>query len=86
MTAEIRTPGDNVVAGTLDTETGMFTPDEPWASGTHTWSGEFYVWVRFDADYNAMTIASWRANTAKVELVEGKRVVTATNVPDSWEE
>lgn len=86
LTAEIRTPGDNVVAGTLDTETGMFTPDEPWASGTHTWSGEFYVWVRFDADYNAMTIASWRANTAKVELVEGKRVVTATNVPDSWEE
>lgn len=85
-TAEIRTPGDNVVAGTLDTETGMFTPDEPWLSGTHTWSGEFYVWVRFDADYNSMTINNWQANTAKVDLIEGKRDVTATNMPQSWEE
>ncbi len=86
LSATIKTPGGNVVEGVLDTETGMFTPDEAWASGTHTWSGEYYVWVRFDADYNAMTINSWRANTAKVELVEGKRVITATNVPDSWEE
>lgn len=84
--AVIKTPGGNAVAGTLDTETGMFTPSANWASGTHTWSGEFYVWVRFDADYNSMTINSWRANTAKVELMEGKRLITATNMPDSWEE
>lgn len=72
------------VAGTLDLETGMFTPDAMWASGAHTWSGEFYVWVRFDADYNAMTINSWRANTASIELLERKREITATNIPISW--
>lgn len=86
LTAEVKTPGGSVVAGTFDTETGTFTPDSAWASGTHTWSGEFYVWVRFDADYNSMTINSWRANTAKVELVERRRDITATNMPDSWEE
>lgn len=86
LTAVIKTPGGSVVAGTLDTETGMFTPDAAWGSGTHTWTGEFYVWVRFDADYNSMTINSWRANTSKVDLLEGKRAVTATNMPSSWEE
>lgn len=83
---EVLTPGGNPIAGTLNTETGVFTPDEDWATGTHSWSGEFYVWVRFDADYNAMTINSWRANTAKVELVEVKREIMATNMPHSWEE
>lgn len=86
LSATIKTPGGAVVAGTLNTETGQFTPDVAWLSGTHTWSGEFYIWVRFDADYNPMTINSWRANTAKVELVEGKFAFTPTNVPDSWEE
>lgn len=86
LSAVVKTPGGATVSGTLDTETGMFTPSSNWASGTHTWTGEFYVWVRFDNDYNSMTINSWRANTAKVELVEGKFAVTAANMPDSWEE
>ncbi len=86
LSATIKTLGGATVAGILDTETGIFTPSSPWLSGTHTWSGEFYVWVRFDADYNAMTINSWRANTAKVELVEGKFAFLPTNVPASWEE
>jgi uncharacterized protein (TIGR02217 family) len=75
-----------VVAGTLDTETGMFTPAAAWSNGPYTWNGPFYVWVHFDNDYNAFTINSWRASTATVDLEEDKREVTATNVPDSWEE
>lgn len=74
------------LAGTIDTETGMFTPAVAWAAGSYTWSGEFYVWVHFDNDYNSFTINAWRANTANVDLVEDKRKITATNVPPSWEE
>jgi uncharacterized protein (TIGR02217 family) len=80
---------DNVgatVAGTLNTELGMFTPAANWAATPYTWTGEFYVWVRFQDDYNAFTINSWRASTSNVELQEDKRRITATNVPDSWEE
>lgn len=76
--------GGVAVAGTLDTETGMFAPAAAWAAGAYTWSGEFYVWVHFDNDYNSFTINSWKANTASVDLVEDKRKITATNVPDSW--
>lgn len=85
-TAVVKSPGGSPVAGTLNTETGVFTPSSAWGSGSYSWSGEFYVWVRFDADYNSMVINSWQANTAKVELIEVKRPITATNVPDSWEE
>lgn len=85
-TAVVKTPGGTVVTGTLDTETGIFTPSGVWVSGTHTWTGEFYVWVRFDDDYNRMTIDSWQANTAKVDLVERKIKYTPTNVPSSWDE
>lgn len=84
--AVIKTPGGATVAGTLDLNTGIFTPSSNWLSGTHTWDGEFYVWVRFDADYNSMTINSWMANTAKVELVERKFAFAPANVPASWEE
>lgn len=78
--------GGVAVAGTLDVETGMFTPAAAWAAGSYTWSGEFYVWVRFAEDYNAFVINSWQANTANVDLQEDKRKITATNVPLSWEE
>jgi uncharacterized protein (TIGR02217 family) len=74
------------VAGTIDTETGMFYPAAAWVAGSYTWSGTFYVWTRFTNDYNAFTINSWRAATANVELQEDKRKITATNVPASWEE
>jgi hypothetical protein len=57
-----------------------------WGAGEYKLNGEFYVWVRFDADYNSMTIKSWRANTASVDLVEDKFAFTPTNVPPSWEE
>lgn len=78
--------GVTPVNGTLDTETGVFYPNEAWASGLYTWSGEFYVWVRFTQDYNSFTINSWRANTANLDLEEDKQQTTATNVPASWEE
>lgn len=78
--------GATPVVGTVDTETGMFTPAAPWADGSYTWSGEFYVWVHFTNDYNSFTINSWRASTADIEMEEDKRRITALNVPASWEE
>lgn len=74
------------VAGTIDTERGTFTPTDAWVAGSYTWSGEFYVWVHFEADYNSFTINNWRNSTSSVELVEDKREILATNVPESWEE
>lgn len=84
--ADIVDENDDLVAGTLDEATGIFTPVGAWGSGDYFLSGEFYVWVRFDADYNSMTINSWRANTAAVDLVEDKFKFMPTNVPPSWEE
>ena len=80
--------GVTPVPGVFNLLTGTFTPTDPWAAGVnlYRWSGEFYVWVRFEADYNPMTINSWRANTASVDLLEDKFEFTATNVPRSWEE
>lgn len=74
------------VPGTLDLLLGTFTPNSAWGAGEYSWSGEFYVWVHFTADYNAFTINSWRANTASVELEEDKRKIVPTNMPVSWEE
>lgn len=74
------------VAGTLNKETGEFTPDEEWGNGEYRIEeAEFYVWVYFDDDYNSMTINSWRAHTAKVTLVEDRFDFDAENVPDSWD-
>lgn len=77
----------NPVAGTLDTETGIFTPDNEWTTQEYRIaSAEFYVWVRYDDDYNEMTINSWRANTAKVTLKEDPFDFLPTNVPPSWDD
>jgi len=44
-------------AGTLDTLTGLFTPSTSWTGGAAlTWTGEFYVAVRFDSDELMMSI------------------------------
>lgn len=85
-TCVVRDQINAIVPGTFNDLTGEFTPDAAWGPGPFTWSGEFYVWVRFEADYNPMTINSWRANTAEVELIEDKFKFDATNVPESWEE
>lgn len=84
--AEITDENDDLVAGALDLTTGIFTPVGAWGAGAYKLNGEFFVWVRFDADYNSMQINSWRANTAKVDLVEDRFKFAPTNVPGSWEE
>lgn len=61
------------VAGTLDTQTGLFTPSAPWVAGTFTWDGEFDVWVRFASDFNAFSIGAPNARTSDVELIEVRR-------------
>src|SRR5690606_1951620 len=47
--ADITDENGDPVAGTLDTETGIFTPVGMWGSGDYFLNAEFYVWVRFDA-------------------------------------
>lgn len=72
VSAVIRRSGV-VVAGTLELQTGLFTPAAPWAAGVYTWDGEFDVWVRFDSDYNAFAIGAPNARTAEVVLIEVRR-------------
>jgi len=62
-------------SGTLDTATGLFTPDTAWTEGQAlTWTGEFYVPVRFASDMMPMTIdnrsGSEYVMNGSVELVE----------------
>lgn len=77
---------NDIVAGTWDMGAGTFVPANPWGVGPYRVRlAEFYVWVRFDDDYNPMTINSWRANTAKVRLVEDPIEFLHTNVPNSWD-
>lgn len=57
--------------GTVDTATGLFTPDTAWTSGQPlTWSGEFDVPVRFGNDYLPASWDNKQAINADVELLE----------------
>lgn len=61
--------------GTLDTETGLFTPTTSWSAGQPlTWTGEFRVPVRFNSDFLPVTVDSKNSNhffvNGSVELVE----------------
>lgn len=86
-TCSVYDEDDNLVPGTFNLLTGEFTPTNPWQVGKlYYWSGEFYVWVAFKDDYNGMTINGWQAYDATIELVERRTKITATNVPNSWEE
>lgn len=85
-TATIRDENGDAVTGTLNALTGEFTPAGAWGTGDYTLDCEFYVWTRFDADYNPMTINSWRDHSAQVDLVEDKFKFDAANLPESWEE
>lgn len=78
--------GDEV-AGSLDLNTGIFTPVGMWGFDEYRIrEAEFYVWVCFEDDYNPMTINSWMANTASVTLIENLFEFEPANVPPSWEE
>lgn len=63
------------VPGVVNTAEGTFVPDAEWiATGdVYTWTGTFYVWVRFDSDYNAFTAIHTSARMADIELVEVRR-------------
>lgn len=77
----------DLVAGTLDPYTGIFTPTSEWGVGQYMIEhAEFYVWVRYDNDYNELTINSWRANTARVSFVEDPFDFLPENVPPSWDD
>lgn len=60
------------VAGVLDKQLGLFTPDSNWAAGAHTWSGSYCVWVRFASDELDMTMVTLDIATSDVELHEGR--------------
>lgn len=78
---------DMEVAGTWDFLTGVFTPDDPWTAQVYTVVYcEFYVWVRFDTDYNSMTINAWMDNQARLRLIEDPIDFFSLNVPNSWDE
>ncbi len=72
VSATIRMDGDPV-AGELDMELGLFTPDADWELGTYTWSGEFDVWVHFTEDYNPFTATDKSAWTAQITLEEDRQ-------------
>jgi uncharacterized protein (TIGR02217 family) len=57
-------------AGTLDTTTGEFTPDSAWSGGTVTWTGPFYIPVRFASDWLPMSYETLRAISGSVDLIE----------------
>lgn len=61
------------VAGTLDDELGLFTPTANWAAATHTWSGEFDVWVHFVEDYNPFSASDINHWTAPILLEESRQ-------------
>lgn len=60
------------VAGSLDTVLGLFTPDNDWAAGEHSWSGTFDCWVRFGSDDFDMSMVNLDIATVDVELHEQK--------------
>lgn len=61
------------VAGALDMELGIFTPDGNWVAGTFTWSGEFDVWVHFVEDFNPFTATDLSHWTAPILLEESRQ-------------
>lgn len=75
----------NPVAGTLDSLTGLFTPDAEWGNGAYFLTCDFLVWVRMDHDDNQMTINGWRDHTVDVEMVEDPFEFEPANLPPSWD-
>lgn len=85
--AQLVDPLGNPVDGTLDTETGIFSPTLEWVAGAYQIAlAEFYVWVRFDDDYTGITINNWRQHTARMSLKEDPFDFLPANVPNSWDD
>lgn len=64
-TVPLATPADY----TLDEETGTITLSVG-AAGTYTWSGEFYVPVRFDSDFLGGERVSFDGYDLEIDMVE----------------
>jgi uncharacterized protein (TIGR02217 family) len=62
--------GTTNIAGTVDEQTGLFTPANNWPSTPVQWSGRFDVWVRFSSDYSAFTATRPDLLTADIDLLE----------------
>jgi uncharacterized protein (TIGR02217 family) len=63
--------GPDMKVGVLDDATGLFTPSSNWQAGTHTWTGEFLVPVRFDSDeitFVSTTTAIWETDVGLIEV------------------
>lgn len=59
------------VPGSVDPETGLFTPSGAWTTGaTLRWSGEFDVPVRFNTDQLPFTLDNPNALNGDVALIE----------------
>lgn len=58
---------------TIDAETGIATPTSTWASGTYTWTGRYFMWVRFDSDWAAFEAVADGVWQTDVELIEVRR-------------
>ncbi len=54
---------------TLDESTGLVTIGAGFAGTPTAWGGEFFVWVRFNAQLNPQ-ISNWQAQSVTVQLVE----------------
>ncbi len=62
--------GATPIAGTVDEQTGLFTPTNNWPVTPVTWSGSFDVWVRFASDYAAFTAIRPDLLIADIDLLE----------------
>lgn len=69
-TCTVTASGGAVKSGTFDNALGLFTPDSAWGSGEYTWSGTFYLWVRFNSDELDVTMQTLDVATTDVELAE----------------
>lgn len=66
----VLTSGGTPIAGTCDYTTGLFTPTNNWPATPVQWSGQFDVWVRFDADYVPFVATRPDVLTSDIDLVE----------------
>src|SRR4029077_21106992 len=66
-------------AWTLDESTGLVSICGGFSGTPTSWGGEFYVWMRFDAQLNP-TISSWGKQPIMIVRVQLKK----TRVPLAW--
>lgn len=57
---------------TLDEATGLLTPGGGFPGVPTAWGGEFFVWVRFNAQFNP-AISNYRAQSVTVQLAEKRQ-------------